>query len=116
MSIVCIGISTIALGSNPPSTKCHFENEHGENVNGRVETYHENYGTDSKRESSTGVRAEVRATLGALGIEVGGGVNSSSERSAEATSYNSGYNEGTRCRNGAQASQNGNYDDGWKQN
>ncbi len=114
MSIVCTGISAVALGSNPPSNKCHFTNTQGDNVNGRIETYHENYGTDSKRSSSANSNFDANSNVDAVGLKAGMKSNESSSKSAEVTSYNSGYNEGTRCRNGSQASQNGNYDDGWK--
>lgn len=114
VSIVCIGISALALGSNPPSDKCHFTNAQGDNVNGRVETYHENHGTDTKRSSSTNSNFNASSGVDGLGLNSEIRSNETSSTSAEVTSYNSGYNEGTRCRKGAQASQNGDYDDGWK--
>lgn len=114
VSIACIGISIVAFGSNPPSNKCNFKDSNGENVNGRVETYHENYGTDTKKNSSDNSSLDAHAGIEILGLNAGIRSNNSSSKSAEGTSYNSGYNEGTRCRKGQQASQNGDYNDGWK--
>ncbi len=116
MSIVCIGISAIALGSNPSSnTKCHFTNTQGVNVNGRVEKYHDNYGTDTKRSSNTNSNTDVNSGVDGLGLKAGIRSNESSGNSIEVTSYNnSGYSEGTRCRKGDQVSKNGDYEDDWK--
>ena len=115
VSIACIGISIVAFGSNPPSNKCHFTNTQGDNVNGRVETYHENYGTDTKRSSNANSNFDANSGVDALGLKAGIRSSDSSSKSTEVTSYNnSGYNEGTRCRKGSQASQNGDYEDGWK--